>query len=98
MRTQLVRITAPDPVNLAFGNRITFLELIATIEELLDKPLRIIYQPRRPGEIPRSQANPTVLRALFPGISPTPLIEGLESTIQWFQESQPWEQTESQPF
>ena len=84
-----VRRTVTDsrPVNLAFGTRISLLELIGVIEKQLGFPLARDHSGPRPGDVRDSQADQTNLRRLFPGIQPVPLEEGLRSTLDWFQHS-----------
>jgi UDP-glucose 4-epimerase len=79
------RVAAPDPVNLAFGSRVTLLELIERIEAALGHPVAREHQPPRAGDVPHSQADATRLRALFPDVEPVPLDDGLRATIDWFQ-------------
>ena len=77
------RVSSPDPVNLAFGSRISLLELIAELEQVLGRALPVVHDPPRPGDVRDSQADMTRLTALFPGISPVPLTEGLRATANW---------------
>ncbi len=80
---------APGPVNLAFGGRSSLLELVAALESVLGAPLERRHGPARAGDVRDSQADQTLLRAMFPGIDPVPLEEGLAATVRWFEESQP---------
>ncbi len=76
-------VANPEPVNLAFGSRITLLELIAELELVLGRTLPVVHEPTRPGDVRDSQADTTRLRSLFPDISPVPLAEGLRATATW---------------
>jgi UDP-glucose 4-epimerase len=78
------RVADPEPVNLAFGSRVTLLELIAELEALLGHRVEVEHQPTRPGDVPHSQADTTRLRSLFPDVEPIPLVEGLRATLSWF--------------
>ncbi len=78
------RIADPKPMNLAFGTRVTLLEVIGQLEELLGSDLEVEHLPVRAGDVPHSQADTTRLRSLFPDVEPTPLTAGLESTVEWF--------------
>jgi UDP-glucose 4-epimerase len=73
------------PVNLAFGTRVSLLDLIERIEQLLGTPLDREHQPVRPGDVRDSQADTTRLRSLFPDVRPVGLTDGLRATIDWFQ-------------
>ena len=48
-------------------------------------------QPRRRGDVDRSQAADDLLRALFPDVVPTDLATGLRATAEWFERARPWE-------
>jgi UDP-glucose 4-epimerase len=77
-------VAHPAPVNLAFGSRVTLLELIATLQDLVGTTLAVDHQPPRPGDVPHSQADRTRFESLFPGEEPVPLEQGLAETIDWF--------------
>jgi UDP-glucose 4-epimerase len=72
------------PVNLAFGNRVSLLELIDWMEHLLGTRLEREHLPVRPGDVWDSQADTTRLRSLFPDARPVDLVEGLRATVDWF--------------
>src|SRR5688572_7890793 len=78
------RATCEGPVNLAFGNRITLLEVIAAIEAELGHPVERDHLPVRAGDVPHSQADATRLRGLFPDVEPVAFEAGLTATIDWF--------------
>ncbi|MFC4506170.1 MULTISPECIES: NAD-dependent epimerase/dehydratase family protein [Streptomyces] len=83
------RVTSPWPVNLALGTRTSLLDVIALLDQVLDAPVRVEHAPPRPGDVAHSQADPTQLRELFPGVSAVPLREGLECTVAWHQDQHP---------
>jgi len=78
------RVTADQPVNLAFGSRTSLLSLISELETLLGRGLPIRHGPPRPGDVHDSQGDSTALRNLFPGVSPAPLGLGLRTTLDWY--------------
>jgi UDP-glucose 4-epimerase len=80
----LTDVTSTDPVNLAFGGRYTLLEVIDMLADQFGKPITPRFEPPRLGDVPHSQADGSVVRALFPGVQPTPVMDGLRSTIEWF--------------
>jgi len=84
------RVSHLEPLNLAFGKKITLLEVISELEVILDRNLSIDYQPPRVGDVARSQADSSALRRLFPDITASDLTDGLRSTAEWFQETKPW--------
>ncbi|SCF29401.1 NAD-dependent epimerase/dehydratase family protein [Micromonospora mirobrigensis] len=77
------RLHAPDVVNLAFGRRISLLELIGELEAVLGRHLTVEYGPVRPGDVRDSQADYARLRQLFPDARQYPLRAALESTVDW---------------
>jgi UDP-glucose 4-epimerase len=79
----LRRVTSPEPVNLAFGTRSTLLDLIIELERLLGRALRKGFEPMRAGDVAHSQAQHTRLDALFPGVQPIALADGLRATVDW---------------
>ena len=78
------RVTSDRPVNLAFGTRASLLDLVAELEQVLDRPLRTIHCDPRPGDVRDSQADNSRLRELFPSAEAIPLRAGLHSTVNWF--------------
>lgn len=78
------QVSSPTPVNLAFGSRITLLELIAELEGVLGHPLEREHLPVRAGDVRHSQADQTSFQALFPAVDAVPLAEGLRRTVEWF--------------
>lgn len=80
----LRRVSAPDVVNLAFGARISLLELVAELERVLGRRLTVVHEAPRPGDVRDSQADSSALRALFPRVSPVPWAEGVRATVEWY--------------
>ncbi|MET8045215.1 NAD-dependent epimerase/dehydratase family protein [Micromonospora sp. NPDC005215] len=77
------RVSTTDVVNLAFGARISLLDMIAELEDILGRPLPVAHEAPRPGDVRDSQADCTRLRELFPAVRPVPLRTGLERTVSW---------------
>lgn len=78
----------PEPVNLAFGSRVSLQELIAVMEYVLGHPVEQEALPTRPGDVRDSQADTSRLRSLFPDLEPVPLRDGVQRTIEWFRSTQ----------
>jgi len=76
-------VTCPQPVNLAFGERCSLLELASLLELVVERPLDLVHLEPRPGDVRDSQADTSRLRTLFPGVMPTPLVDGLRETVDW---------------
>ena len=88
------RVSHLEPLNLAFGKKITLLEVIAELETIVKRPLEVEFQPSRAGDVARSQADSSVLRGLFPDVEPADFAAGLRVTADWFQAARPWEQVD----
>lgn len=80
------RVTSHEPVNLAFGSRTSLLELIELIEDVLQRPLPVVHEPARPGDVRDSQADQESLRSLFPDVSPVALRTAIAVTAHWYGE------------
>lgn len=78
------RVVDPEPVNLAYGSRVSLLDLIAMLEEITGHELQLHHLEPRDGDVPHSQADRTRLSRMFPDVRPTPLCDGLRATVGWF--------------
>jgi UDP-glucose 4-epimerase len=83
-RAVVGRVRCDRPVNLAFGGRFDLLTVLEVLEQILGHPVARTHVPARPGDVRDSQADHTRLEALFPGVTPVPLEEGLRRTVDWF--------------
>lgn len=72
------------PVNLAFGVRTTINGLIELLETEMGQVFEVDYHAPRPGDVYSSEADASLLSSLFPSASPTPLVDGLRKTLEWF--------------
>lgn len=79
-------VTCAMPVNLAFGSRITLLEVIERLADITGCPLERHHIDTRPGDVPHSQADNTLLRSLFPDVAPVALDDGLRATVAWMRD------------
>lgn len=75
-----------EPVNLAFGTNTTLLDLIAEMESVTGRTATVVHRAERPGDVRSSQADNSVLRELFPTVSPVSLPDGLAETAIWMKE------------
>ena len=89
------KVTSSEPVNLAFGSRISLREVLSLLGEHLDRPLVVDHTESRVGDVPHSQADSTLLRTLFPDISPIAFDQGLIETIEWMRSEIVAESTEN---
>ena len=81
------RVVDPEPVNLAYGSRVSLLELIAVLQEVVGHELHVDLVAPRAGDVHHSQADRTRLSRMFPEVRPTPLADGLRATVSWFREA-----------
>jgi UDP-glucose 4-epimerase len=79
------RVTSPTPVNLAFGTRTSLLDLVEQIQALVGRPVEVVFDAARPGDVRDSQADSRRLQELFPGHRPVPLEQGLAETVSWYE-------------
>lgn len=77
------RVAHPTPVNLAFGSRISLLEVLEALERVLGRPVEREHVAVRAGDVPHSQADASVLRGLFPEIEPVAFETALADTVAW---------------
>ena len=81
---QVGRDAAPSAVNLASGSSVDLLVLLSAVKEAagLEEPLPVAFAPRRDGDIDRSEADVSLLRATFGTVPDTPLAVGLGHTFR----------------
>jgi len=79
----------PQPINLAFGNRISLLEVIGELERIFGRTLEVEKRPRRVADVPHSQNDPTLVNSVFPSIASTSFPEALEKTVEWMRSNGP---------
>jgi UDP-glucose 4-epimerase len=79
------KVIHPNPVNLAFGSRITLNQFIDELKKKFPN-LEVEYAPERAGDVRNSQNDPTLINSIFPQVKPVGFSEALENTYQWFVE------------
>lgn len=77
------KIASQSPVNLAFGSRVSLLEVVKLLEENLGRKLAVEHTDPRPGDVRDSKADDTLFKSFFPQIEATPLRDGLRQTVEW---------------
>ncbi|MEJ8662001.1 NAD-dependent epimerase/dehydratase family protein [Streptomyces sp. MS1.AVA.4] len=80
----LRQVSYAGPVNLAFGTRVTLLDLARELSDITGLPAGIRHEAPRAGDVRDSQAADGLVRELFPDIVQVPLEQGLERTVNWF--------------
>jgi len=76
-------VSLPTPVNLAYGNNFTLLELRKAIESITGKELEVEHCPPRKADVKASQNDPTLLKELFPAVAPRSFESTLRETYEW---------------
>ncbi len=80
--------TSDTPVNLAFGTRITLMEVLEQLEGVLGHPIERNHIETRAGDVRHSQADNARLRALLPGVEAVDFLDGLTATVEWMRAEQ----------
>ncbi|QEU95909.1 NAD-dependent epimerase/dehydratase family protein [Streptomyces kanamyceticus] len=79
----LRRVTAFRPMNLAFGARVSLLELLSEIETALGVRTVTERLAPRAGDVVHSQASSVRLRTAFPEVGCVSLREGVQRAADW---------------
>lgn len=77
--------TFPTPINLAFGNKILLSQLINSLRGYHPN-LEVKYLAPRKGDVKDSQNDSSLVRQLFPEISPISFEEGIQRTNNWLRD------------
>ena len=72
----------PQPINLAFGNRISLNEVLRNLN-IQFQNIRVGHKEARPGDVKDSQNQPNLVKSYFPKIKPKEFKDGLLETIDW---------------
>lgn len=80
------RVSLDSPVNLAFGKRVSLLEVLTRMEALLGVVPEVEFAEPRVGDVRNSENDPTLLRSIFPSVEPVELDLALEKTAAWLRE------------
>jgi UDP-N-acetylglucosamine/UDP-N-acetyl-alpha-D-glucosaminouronate 4-epimerase len=88
VQANLLAATAPDvsgqAFNVACGERITLLDMIATLNRLVGHDLPIEYGPARSGDVRHSLAEIDKARQLLRYAPAVDMAEGLARTLAWY--------------
>lgn len=72
----------PQPINLAFGNRISLNEVLRNLKMHFPN-IRIVHKDARLGDVKDSQNQPDLVKSFFPTIKPKEFKNGLLETVDW---------------
>jgi UDP-glucose 4-epimerase len=79
------KITTEGPMNLAYGNRIFLNDTIALLKKYFPV-LQVNYRENRLGDVKESQNSPSLLKSLFPAVTPKPFEDALAETVEWLKD------------
>jgi len=79
------KVVTEGAVNLAYGNRIFLNDTIEMLKKHFPD-LQVNYMANRLGDVKESQNSPSLLKALFPAITPKPFEAALAETASWLKE------------
>ena len=79
----LNKVLHPEPVNLAFGNRISLNQVVDLLRNKFPD-LNVKYLPPRKGDVLHSENDPKLLKSLYPDIIADKFENSLQKTIDWF--------------
>jgi len=77
-------IVHPEPINLAFGSRISLNQVIDSLRVYFPK-INVEYRDLRVGDVKDSQNNPALIKNTFPNYSPRSFTIQLKKTIEWLE-------------
>ena len=79
--------TAPFRViNIGASRPVSLNDFVAAIEAALGKTARRKLLPMQPGDVRRTWADVSELRALVPGLQLTPLADGVRAFVDWYRD------------
>ena len=79
------KVVTEGAVNLAYGNRILLNDTIEMLKKHFPD-LQVNYMGNRLGDVKESQNSPSVLKSLFPTITPKPFEDALAETVVWLKD------------
>jgi UDP-glucose 4-epimerase len=79
------KVLTEGAVNLAYGNRIFLYDIIQMFKKHFPD-LQVNYKENRLGDVKESQNSPSLLKSLFPAITPKPFEDALSETVVWLKD------------
>jgi UDP-glucose 4-epimerase len=79
------KVVTEGAVNLAYGNRIFLIDTIEMLKKHFPD-LQVNHRENRLGDVKESQNSPTLLKSLFPAITPRPFEAALAETVSWLRD------------
>ena len=79
------KVLTDGAMNLAYGNRIFLNDTIEMLKKHFPD-LQVNYKENRLGDVKESQNSPSLLKSLFPTITPKPFEDALAETVVWLKD------------
>ena len=79
------KVLTEGVINLAYGNRIFLNDTIDMLKKHFPD-LQVNYRENRLGDVKESQNSPSLLKSLFPAITPKPFEDALSETVIWLKD------------
>jgi UDP-glucose 4-epimerase len=79
------KVLTEGAMNLAYGNRVFLNDTIEMLKKHFPN-LQVDYREHRLGDVKESQNSPSLLKSLFPAITPKPFEEALAETVVWLKD------------
>jgi UDP-glucose 4-epimerase len=79
------KVLTDGAMNLAYGNRIFLTDTIEMLKKHFPD-LQVNYRENRLGDVKESQNSPSLLKSLFPAITPKPFEDALSETVVWLKD------------
>ena len=79
------KVITEGAMNLAYGNRIFLNDTIEMLKKHFPD-LQVNYRENRLGDVKESQNSPSLLKSLFPAITPKPFEDALSETVVWLKD------------
>ena len=79
------KVLTEGAMNLAYGNRIFLNDTIQILKRHFPD-LQVNYKENRLGDVKESQNSPSLLKSLFPAITPKPFEDALAETVVWLKD------------
>ena len=79
------KVLTEGAMNLAYGNRIFLNDTIEMLKKHFPD-LQVNYKENRLGDVKESQNSPSLLKSLFPTITPKPFEDALAETVLWLKD------------
>lgn len=84
-RVAAARLPDEPVFNVGRGEQTSLNQIVAMLQEITERPLPVSYTAERPGDIRHSVADVSRARRILDYEPKTPLKEGLQATLAWFE-------------